>query len=164
MSRREANQARWYPSDRGRKAMATVAAGVDFLAEEVRDGWRLSFWDAEKGSMDVVDRFPSFGELRDYVDLNAPQYARYNRQVRARHGRAVNQPDVGFSLRDELMAEAESCGEHGDIECMEHILEKARRGLMSDPPLLVDVENVVETYFPDLLKNDVEVLKRRLTV
>lgn len=144
--------------------MATVADGVDFLAEQVRGGWKLSFWNEQLGGMDVVhENFPSFGELRDHVDLNAPKYARFNRQVRARTGRAVNQPDIGFRMRDELMAEAESCGEHGDIECMEQVLKKARRELSSDPDLLFDVKNVIDTYFPELLKDDTGALKRRLT-
>lgn len=163
MSGRDANQARWYPSDRGKEAMATVAAGVDFLAEEVRDGWKLSFWDAHVSAMEAIDTFPSFGELREHVDLQAPGYARYNRQVRARAGRAMNQPDVGFRMRDELVAEAESCGEHGDIDCMEQVLEKAQRELSSDPALLFDVENIIDTYFPELLKDDTGALKRRLT-
>jgi hypothetical protein len=145
--------------------MATVAAGVDFVAEEMRGGWKLSFWNEQVGGMDVIDKFTSFSELRDHVDLNAPKYARFNRNVRAhaRAGRAVNQPDVGFGIRDELMADAESCGEFGDIECMEHVLKKARRELSLDPNLLFDVENVVDTYFPELMKDDTGALKRRLT-
>lgn len=163
--KRARNQAQWYPAERGaRGRLATVAAGVDFVAQETRDGdWQLSFWNEHEGRMAPVRLFPAFGELRDHVDLSAPDYAKFNRQARVRHGRAVNQPDVGFRMRDELMAEAESCGEHGDVECVEQVLEKARRELSADPGLLADVENVVDAYFPELMGDDVGVLKRRLT-
>lgn len=143
--------------------MATVAAGVDFLAEESAKGWTLSFWNAQAGGMETVSIFRSFGELRDHVDLEAPKYARFNRSVRVHAGRAMNQADIGFRLRDDLMAQAESCGESGDIECMEDVLEKAQRDLSADPGLLADVENVVDIYFPELVKDDIGALKRRLT-
>lgn len=92
MKRRARNQAQWYPAERGsRSRMATVAAGVDFLAEEVGGQWRLSAWDARKGSMQPVQTFRSFADLREHVDLSAPNYARINRQARQRSGRVANE-------------------------------------------------------------------------
>lgn len=161
MARREQNQARWYPAGRGASSQATVAAGVDFLARPSGQRWELSFWNEQLGAMDHARMFDSFAELREHVDIEAPRYARFNRQARVHVGRALNQ-DVGYQLRDELMAEAEDCGEAGDIECAEHVLKRAQKELARDPGLLADVENVVETYFPELLENDVGALKRRL--
>lgn len=63
----------------------------------------------------------------------------------------THREDVGFRLRDDLMAQAEDCGEHGDAECMEGVLKRARRELGRDPALLFDVENVVGSYFPELV-------------
>lgn len=94
--RRAPNQATWYPAERGsRSRMATVAAGVDFLAQQTESGrWELSAWDAKENAMRPVRAFDSFSELRDHVDLNAPEYARFNRQAaRARSGRVANQED-----------------------------------------------------------------------
>lgn len=91
------NQAQWYPAERGSSRQATVAAGVDFVAEETREGWQLSFWSEHEGKMESVQHtFRSFGELRDHVDLSAPEYARFNRQARVRHGRAVNPEEDGI--------------------------------------------------------------------
>ena len=160
MARRQKNQARWYPSGRGSSAQATVAAGVDFLARPVGSRWELLFWNEQTGAMEVAGGFSSFAELREHVDIEAPKYARFNRQARAKGRRAMN--DVGYALRDELMAEAEDAGEAGDVDAAKAVLRRARKELKSDPQLLFDVENVVDTYFPEVLKNDVGALKRRL--
>ncbi|MDP3910175.1 MAG: hypothetical protein Q8Q14_07265 [Gemmatimonadales bacterium] len=60
--------------------------------------------------------------------------------------------DIGYELRDDLMAQAEDCGEMGDLDCMKGVLRSARKELKKDQELLADVENVVETYFPELLQ------------
>jgi hypothetical protein len=79
----------------------------------------------------------------------------------ARH--ANQEEDIGYRIRDELMQEAEDCGEFGDAECMRSVLTRARREFKGDPELLADVENVIEIYFPELLTKDKGALKRRLT-
>jgi hypothetical protein len=75
----------------------------------------------------------------------------------------MHEDDIGYRIRDELMQEAEDCGESGDVECMRATLKRARREFKGDPELLSDVETVVETYFPELLSKDKGALKRRLT-